>query len=384
MPVRQLKKNKWTKDGRSWIFYLYERQIDGTLKQYTSKAFLTKEEAEREELAYRDKYLTSSVNPHMTFREAYLKFYEYKADKVRTTTLKTYRDRMRYMGILDNVELVNLNGEDYQRWRNEINKLDIRSTYKRDIQKFIKMVINFVERNYEFNLRKFYTKLEPFNDPNELEKEMRFYTPEEFYKFIAVITDLQMRCLFKTLYYCGLRRGEARGLQWKNVDLDNRRIYIKHQVQNNVETNNDKDWYICACKTNTSHRTVPIPEDLFEELTEFKRQLKKYKAYRDTWFVFGDKNPIGTHKMNNWKNAYCKKAGIKQIRLHDFRHSCVSALINAKSPVPTISALVGHSTPTETLDTYSHMFEESLEGVTDYFDKIFEENKQKNHQNNGD
>ena len=47
MPVRQLKKNKWTKDGRSWIFYLYERQIDGTLKQYTSKAFLTKEEAER-------------------------------------------------------------------------------------------------------------------------------------------------------------------------------------------------------------------------------------------------------------------------------------------------------------------------------------------------
>lgn len=98
-----------------------------------------------------------------------------------------------------------------------------------------------------------------------------------------------------------------------------------------VLTNNDKDWYICACKTNTSHRVVPIPEDLYEELTEFKRQLKKYKTYRDTWFVFGDKNPIGTHKMNNWKNAYCKKAGIKQIRLHDFRHSCVSALINGNN-----------------------------------------------------
>lgn len=67
-----------------------------------------------------------------------------------------------------------------------------------------------------------------------------------------------------------------------------------------------------------------------------------------------------------------------------FRHSCVSALINAKSPVPIISALVGHSTPTEALDTCSHMFEESLDGVTDYFDKIHEENKQKNHQNNDD
>ena len=78
--------------------------------------------------------------------------------------------------------------------------------------------------------------------------------------------------LFELLYYCGLRRGEARGLQWKNVDLDNRRIYIKQQVKNNVETNNDKDWYICACKTNTSHRVVPIPEDLYEELSEFKKQ----------------------------------------------------------------------------------------------------------------
>ena len=93
--------------------------------------------------------------------------------------------------------------------------------------------------------------------------------------------------------------------------------------------------------------------------------------------VFGGKEPIGTHKMNNWKNSYCKKAGIKQIRLHDFRHSCVSALINGNNPVTTISAFVGHSTPTETLDTYSHMFEESLEGVTNYFDKIYEENNKK-------
>ena len=226
MPVRQLKRNKWTKDGRSWIFYLYEKQIDGSLKQYTSKAFFTENEAIEAEKAYRDKYFTTSINPHMTFKEAYTKFYEYKSDKVRTTTLKTYKDRIKYMGLLDDIELVDLNGEHYQRWRNELNKLDIRSTYKRDIQKFIKMVINFAEKNYDFNLRKFYTKLESFNNPNELEKEMRFYTPEEFYKYISTITDLQMKCLFKTLYYCGLRRGEARGLTWSDIDLVNSKLYV--------------------------------------------------------------------------------------------------------------------------------------------------------------
>ena len=39
----------------------------------------------------------------MTFKDAYTKFYEYKEDKVRNTTLKTYRDRIKYMGLFDNV-----------------------------------------------------------------------------------------------------------------------------------------------------------------------------------------------------------------------------------------------------------------------------------------
>lgn len=367
MPVRQLKKNKWTKDGRSWIFYLYERQIDGTLKQYTSKAFLTKEEAEREELAYRDKYLTSSVNPHMTFREAYLKFYEYKADKVRTTTLKTYRDRMRYMGILDNVELVNLNGEDYQRWRNEINKLDIRSTYKRDIQKFIKMVINFVERNYEFNLRKFYTKLEPFNDPNELEKEMRFYTPEEFYKFVAVITDLQMRCLFKTLYYCGLRRGEARGLTWDCIDLNNNRLYVKKQIVV-ADATQPKRWKIAPPKTKKSIRTLPLSNDLKNDLIELYNKFKQFKNFKDSWFVFGDIEPITVHKMNYQNEKNAENAGVKIINLHGFRHSCASMLINNNVNISVVSNYLGHADIEETLNTYTHMFENKLYEVADYID----------------
>ena len=157
-----------------------------------------------------------------------------------------------------------------------MNKTDLSNRYKTDIQKLIKTICNYAEKQRNFNLRKFYNKLEPFKTPDAIKKEMNVYKPEEFYKFISVVNDIQMRCLYKALYYCGLRKGEAKGLQWKNVDLDNRRIYIKHQIQNNVETNNDKDWYICACKTSTSHRIVPIPEDLYEELTEFKKQLKKY------------------------------------------------------------------------------------------------------------
>ncbi len=381
MSVRKIPENRRTKDGRSYAFTVTEYGLDGKRRQYQSKAYMTYEEAQRAEQAYINKYKDIDVNPHITFYQAYVKVYEYKKDKIRPTTLKTYSDRIRFMKLFWDVELVDLNAELYQRWRNQMNKTKLSDRYKTDIQKLIKLICNFAEKQWDFNLRKFYNKLEPFKTPGAVQKEMEVYKPDEFYKFISVVDNIQMRCLFKSLYYCGLRKGEARGLIWKNVDLENRKIYIKQQVQNDPKTNSDKDWYVCACKTNTSHRTVPISEDLYEDLVEFKRQLKKYKSYRDTWYVFGDKEPIHQHKMTDWKNKYCKKAGLKQIRLHDFRHSCVSALINAKSPVPTIQALVGHSTPTETLDTYSHMFEETMDGVTEYFDKIYEENKQKNSQN---
>lgn len=381
MSVRKIPEKRITKDGRSYAFTVTEYGLDGKRRQYQSKAYMTYEEAQRAEQAYINKYKDIDVNPHITFYQAYVKVYEYKKDKIRPTTLKTYSDRITFMKLFWDVELVDLNAELYQRWRNQMNKTKLSDRYKTDIQKLIKLICNFAEKQWDFNLRKFYNKLEPFKTPGAVQKEMEVYKPDEFYKFISVVDNIQMRCLFKSLYYCGLRKGEARGLIWKNVDLDNRKIYIKQQVQNDPKTNSDKDWYVCACKTNTSHRTVPISEDLYEDLVEFKRQLKKYKSYRDTWYVFGDKEPIHQHKMTDWKNKYCKKAGLKQIRLHDFRHSCVSALINAKSPVPTIQALVGHSTPTETLDTYSHMFEETMDGVTEYFDKIYEENKEKNSQN---
>ena len=132
-------------------------------------------------------------------------YYDYQKNKIKDSTLKTYKDRIKYMGLLDNVELVNLNWDLYQKWRSQMNKTDI--------QKFIKQVINFAEKQWDFNLRKFYNKLEPFKTPGTLKKEIDFYEREEFFKFISVVDNLRYKCFFKLLYYCGLRRSETRGLQ---------------------------------------------------------------------------------------------------------------------------------------------------------------------------
>ena len=331
MSVRQLKENKRTRDGRSWVFIQYSKGLDGKRHQYQSQAYFTKEEATKAELEYLDKYKDVEVNPHMTFKEAYTLYYEYQKDKIKDSTLKTYRDRIKYMGLLDNIELVNLNWEHYQKWRSQMNKTNLCDKYKTDIQKFIKQVLNFAEKQWDFNLRKFYNKLEPFKTPGAIKKEMDFYEPQEFFQYISVIDDLRDKCLFETLYYCGLRRSEARGLQWRHIDFKNHTLTIAQQVLNLAGNNASSSWYIASPKTESSNRTIPVPEVLLKDLAELKKSNESFTKFKQTWFVFGDDVPITYHQIYSRNNNYCKKAGLRHIRIHDFRHSCASALISASA-----------------------------------------------------
>ena len=370
MSVRQLKQNKITKDGRSWVFIQYSKGLDGKRHQYQSQAYMTEDEAIQAEKAYLNKYKDVEVNPHMTFKEAYTIYYDYQKDKIKDSTLKTYRDRIKYMGLLDNVELVNLNWDLYQKWRAQINKTNLCDRYKTDIQKFIKQVINFAEKQWDFNLRKFYNKLEPFKTPGALKKEMDFYEPEEFFKFISVVDDLRYKCFFELLYYCGLRRSEARGLQWKHIDFKNKLLTVSQQVLNPSNSNASTEWYISSTKTEASNRTIPVPTTLLNDLSELKKTNEKFSKFKQNWFVLGDDVPMATGRMYFYRDKYAEKAGIRRIRLHDFRHSCASALISGAAPITAVSNFLGHSETTETLETYTHMFKKDLANVPKFFDTL--------------
>ena len=370
MSVRQLKENKITKDGRSWVFIQYSKGLDGKRHQYQSQAYMTEDEAIQAEKIYLNKYKDVEVNPHMTFKEAYTIYYDYQKDKIKDSTLKTYRDRIKYMGLLDNVELVNLNWDLYQKWRAQMNKTNLCDRYKTDIQKFIKQVINFAEKQWDFNLRKFYNKLEPFKTPGALKKEMDFYEPEEFFKFISVVDDLRYKCFFELLYYCGLRRSEARGLQWKHIDFNNKTLTVSQQVLNPSNSNASTEWYISSTKTEASNRTIPISTTLLNDLAELKKTNERLSKFKQTWFVLGDDVPMATGRMYFYRDKYAKKAGIRRIRLHDFRHSCASALISGAASITAVSNFLGHSETTETLETYTHMFKKDLANVPKFFDTL--------------
>ena len=362
MATRKLEEYKWTKDGRKWVFYTYIPTLKGTRKKYTSKAYKTKQEAIEAENEFNLKYNLKPLDCTITFKQLYTMYYEYQTDKVKHTTLRTYRDRIPYMSMLDNIKIKDLSSTHYELWRKEINKLSISTVYKNDIQKFIKIVLNWGSKMYGYEFTHFYMRITKFTNPYEIKKEMDFYTLDEFKHFISFEKDLQWKCLFETLYYCGLRRGEARALNWGDINFVNKTLRINKNCIT-IGNENSKFYEITTPKTNSSIRTLPIPDILLNDLNILFRQQQKEKNFKRNWFIFGNEEPLTNSTMRARKNKICKKAGLREIRLHDFRHSCASLLINSGANITIVAKYLGHTKVDETLNTYSHMYESKLNDI---------------------
>ena len=370
MAVKLLEKSEWTKDGRKWIFYDYVKNLDGTRRKYKSKKYFTKTEALKAE---RDFLVSDSErfdkDRNMTFKDLYTNFYTYKEDKVKFTTLKTYRDRERYFHSLDDIKLKDFNIEHFEKWKKEINSYGFSTNNKNHLFKFFKELLNYATKWYNFNFTATYNKMTNFTNPNEMPKEMLFFTYEEFKKFISVEDDILFKTMFETLYYCGLRRGELRGLTWDNIDFKNNYLSVNKNVIT-AQGENQKPYILTTPKTKSSIRDIPIPKVLMNDLKALYEYSKKYYGFNDKYFVFGDSDPITNGKIRYRKNRNCKLAGVKQIRIHDFRHSCASLLINSNASINVVAKYLGHTKIDETLNTYSHLFKNQMNEIISIIDNL--------------
>lgn len=144
-------------------------------------------------------------------------------------------------------------------------------------------------------------------------------------------------------------------------------------VKNVVNVKGDSGyWHITTPKTKSSIRQIPIPNTLFKDLKSLKEESKKYYGFNDDWFVFGDVSPIHPDVLRKRKKDNAEKSGLKEIRIHDFRHSCASLLINNGANIVMVAKYLGHTKIDETLNTYSHMFRNKLDDIVNTIDKLDE------------
>ena len=349
------------KDEESGKYYFIVRvkKRNGKTKQVKRRGFKSAKEARLAEAQFLVDWENDELNEEsITFEEVaeeYLKWY--KKRRKESSYLKV-------SGIV-NTHLI-------PRFKNK--KLeDIRN---RDVTKFqddlidkysvnhIKRIHTTLSAIFNFAIKQEYAKVNPAsvvgNVELEEERTIQYWTLEEFKKFIAVVDDDLYYTLFMVLYYSGMRKGELLALTWNDVNFEQNTININKTVYNRKVT---------STKTKGSTRTIVMPKHTMRLLSQLKANVKYYKP---EYVVFGEFNDhIPTTTLDRHFEKYTKKADVKKIRLHDFRHSHASYLIN-KGAIPSmVASRLGHSNPSTTLDIYSHLYPSTEKEVVSQMEDDF-------------
>ena len=163
---------------------------------------------------------------------------------------------------------------------------------------------------------------------------------------------------------CGLRQGEALGLRWSDVDLENRTIHVTQQLQrvNGV-------YVSVGLKTSRSRRDVMLTDETVKALEILKQSTDSPSGLV---FTSGGGEPLSSHvDYSNWKRAL-KLCGIASKRLHDARHTAATLMYSQGIGIETISRALGHSNSAITSRLYVHSAEKPLRIAAEVMNSILQ------------
>lgn len=360
-------KKKTLKSGIKYCFTLRYADIFGTTKQYTSKGFDTKKEAELEEAKFRIKVQENKVNSsNVNFNDIFIEYIEYRSKDMKIQSINKLKNLFKVFEPIQNIKINSYDLQKHKQFVLYIEEKNYSVEYKNKIVGLLKRLIKYSNKFYNTKdtMLKF---IDNFKEINRIKKEMCFFTYDEFQRFISVINEFDYKVFYSFLYYMGTRVGETTALTWNDISFTKKEVSINKTLTTKLK---GQLYTISSPKTANSNRTLPIPLKLIKPLQKLKEEAQKRKYYNDNWFVFGNELPFRETTIQVKKNKYCKLADVKQIRIHDFRHSCASFLINNGASIVLVSKYLGHSKISITLDTYTHLYKSELLEVSKMIDTL--------------
>lgn len=348
---------------KKWTCQFYYTDYDGKRKKKFKRGFATKKEA----LAWKSEFLLSKqadmTMKFGTFIELYL---EDMRHRLRESTLKNKRYMIndKLLPYFENKSMCDIKPTDIRNWQNKM----MSSTNKKGepySQTYLKTLNNQICSIFNYAVRFYELKENPYHKAGSMGKkhaeEMLFWTTDEFKQFIEVCEDnIVNKTIFTTLYFTGMRIGEALALTKEVVDFKTKTIRINKSLQRL-----NKEDIITDPKTPKSNRVVTIPDFVCKCLSDYFTHLYELD---DKTRIF----QISKSTVNRRLKVNAQKAGVKSIRVHDLRHSHASLLIEMGFGPLLIAERLGHEKVQTTLDTYGHLYPNKQIEVSRQLDELFQ------------
>jgi len=188
---------------------------------------------------------------------------------------------------------------------------------------------------------------------------MTTWTGDQVQAFLAHMRGHRLSAAFLLLATTGMRRGEALGLRWTDLDLDAGRLSI---VQTVIAVNHVTR--VSSPKTERGRRTVALDPGTVAALREHRRRqvaerLLMGAGFTDHGLVFcrPDGGPLHPERFSRMFDREIAKTSLPRIRLHDLRHTWASVALAAGVHPKVVQERLGHASIGITMDTYSHVTE---------------------------
>jgi integrase/predicted RNA-binding Zn-ribbon protein involved in translation (DUF1610 family) len=187
-------------------------------------------------------------------------------------------------------------------------------------------------------------------------REMHTWTKEQLKAFLAAVKDDRLSPLWHTIAMTGMRRGEAIGLRWRDVDLEAGRLSVRRAL---IPIN--REVVVSEPKTAKGRRVIALDPGTIEVLKgQAARQLDEQSQWDEGWvetglvFTAEDGAALDPESISRFWRQAVKKTMLPTIRLHDLRHTHATLALQAGIHPKVVSERLGHATVSITLDTYSH------------------------------
>ena len=201
-----------------------------------------------------------------------------------------------------------------------------------------------------------------------------FLDAEQARKFMAALNEepLFWRLYENILITTGLRRGEALGLQWRDIDTKKLTITIERNVT--IDREADEKYHIGPTKTG-EERTVPISARVLAMLIEHKReQVEKYGTLMPTAFIFNRASdpyrPVYPTEPTRWQSRFVKRHDLPDVSPHDLRHTAATLALEGGADLKQVQQLLGHKDPATTMKFYAGVSEEQQRRTVEGIEKL--------------
>lgn len=369
------------KKGKRWYpRYYIGKDENGKWIQRWGKGCDTKSEAEKllrrylneVENTYERKADNSSV-------EAFLQYWlrTYCEPRLAANTVRGYRVNIEkhIIPYIGNIRLNALAPRDIQKLYERLQEKGLSNTSIRYVHNNLHKALSYAVKQEVI----FRNPADLVDAPVVDRYDADTLSPDAVKRLLSVCASSEIYVPVALAVTLGLRRGEALGLSWNDVDFANDTVTIRHSASfcNSGITLHDT-------KTKSSRRTLTLPAFtrcvLEDALIKQQSAISQYgSAYNTLQLVCcrSDGKPLTSCCLHHAYKTALHDAGLPSIRFHDLRHSYATLMLRSAVPAKIVSSILGHSSIGITLDTYSHVAPDMQAVAVDAIDGILDADKRK-------